>query len=107
MEDKPKKPAEKVISENETAREETFTEKTGAVLSKDIAVERAEEKSRRAPDPVQKYRIGLIVLGVFALAELLGMLYLILVNAEHAREISDLKTQNTVLNTRLQSLNQY
>lgn len=99
----PEVPEEKLITENETARKKTFTEETGAVLSKDVAIEKAEEKARRAPDPTKKYRLGLIILGAFALAELLGILYLLLINAEKANEITDLKTTNQVLEARLRA----
>ena len=95
--------SETIITENETARPETFTEKTGATLSKDPTVQRAEAKARRAPDPTRKYRLGLIVLGVFALAELLGCLYLLLLNAEKLNEISNLKAENRILETELRS----
>ena len=95
---------EKLITENETARVKTFTEKTGAVLSKDAAVKKAEEKAAKAPDPTRKFRLGLIALGVFALAELLGMLYLLLINAEKANQITDLKTNVEILEARLRGV---
>lgn len=95
--------SEKLITENETARQKTFTEATGATLSKDPQVQRAEDKARRAPDPTRKYRLGLTILGVFTLAELLTCLYLLLVNAEQSRSISDLTATNQVLEARLRA----
>ncbi len=99
--------SENLISENETAVYETFEKKTGAVLSKDDAIKRAEEKAAKAPDPKRGYRIAIVLLGVAVLGELLGILYLMLLNAEKARTITGLRTEVNTLDARLRSVEDY